>query len=110
MRELVDSAQTSRRARARARRQQSTRRDHDLLVEGTPGQAPGLQEADGLELRLGFDRDLDFLHTEEELRPFLEGEMPPNVTQNADACGTDVARYVAEGPGLSVYALLGRTV
>jgi predicted dithiol-disulfide oxidoreductase (DUF899 family) len=43
-----------------------------------------------------FHRDLDFLHTEEELRPFLEGEMPPNVTQNADACGTDVARYVAE--------------
>jgi len=50
-----------------------------------------------------FHRDLGFLHTEEELRPFLEGEMPPAVEQNARACGTDVARYVAEGPGLSAY-------
>jgi predicted dithiol-disulfide oxidoreductase (DUF899 family) len=52
-----------------------------------------------------FNRDLGFTHTEEELRPFLEGEIPPAVTQNAEACGTDVAAYVAEGPGLSAYAL-----
>jgi predicted dithiol-disulfide oxidoreductase (DUF899 family) len=52
-----------------------------------------------------FNRDLGFTHTEEELRPFLEGEVPPAVTQNAEACGTDVAAYVAEGPGLSAYAL-----
>ena len=57
-----------------------------------------------------FYRDLGFLHTEEELRPFLEGEIPPNVKQNADACGTDVARYVAEGPGLSVHTLSDGTV
>ena len=57
-----------------------------------------------------FHRDLGFLHTEEELRPFLEGEIPPNVKQNADGCGTDVARYVAEGPGLSAYALSDGTV
>lgn len=57
-----------------------------------------------------FHRDLGFLHTEKELRPFLEGEIPPNVKQNADACGTDVARYVAEGPGLSAYALSDGTV
>jgi predicted dithiol-disulfide oxidoreductase (DUF899 family) len=57
-----------------------------------------------------FHRDLGLVHTEEELRPFLEGEIPPNVKQNADACGTDVARYVAEGPGLSAYALSDRTV
>jgi predicted dithiol-disulfide oxidoreductase (DUF899 family) len=50
-----------------------------------------------------FHRDLGFLHTEEELKPFLEGEMPPAVEQNARACGTDVAAYVAEGPGLSAY-------
>jgi predicted dithiol-disulfide oxidoreductase (DUF899 family) len=50
-----------------------------------------------------FHRDLGFLHTEEELKPFLEGEVPPAVEQNARACGTDVARYVAEGPGLSAY-------
>jgi predicted dithiol-disulfide oxidoreductase (DUF899 family) len=52
-----------------------------------------------------FHRELGFLHTEEELKPFLEGEMPAAVEQNARACGTDVATYVAEGPGLSAYAL-----
>jgi predicted dithiol-disulfide oxidoreductase (DUF899 family) len=52
-----------------------------------------------------FNRDLGFLHTEEELKPFLEGEIPATVGQNAEICGTDVAGYVAEGPGLSVYAL-----
>jgi predicted dithiol-disulfide oxidoreductase (DUF899 family) len=52
-----------------------------------------------------FHRDLGLLHTEEELKPFLEGEIPPAVEQSARACGTDVARYVAEGPGLSAYAL-----
>jgi predicted dithiol-disulfide oxidoreductase (DUF899 family) len=52
-----------------------------------------------------FNRDLGFLHTEEELKPFLNGEIPATVEQNARMCGTDVLRYVAEGPGLSVYAL-----
>jgi predicted dithiol-disulfide oxidoreductase (DUF899 family) len=57
-----------------------------------------------------FNRDLGFLHTEEELKPFLEGEIPPTVTQNAEMCGTDAAGYVAEGPGMSVYALADGTV
>jgi predicted dithiol-disulfide oxidoreductase (DUF899 family) len=57
-----------------------------------------------------FNRDLGFLHTEEELRPFLEGEIPHAVTENARMCGTDVAAYVAEGPGMSVYALEDGTV
>ena len=58
-----------------------------------------------------FHRDLGFFYTEEELKPFLEsGEMPPTVPQNAEMCGTDVAGYVAEGPGLSVYALDDGTV
>jgi len=57
-----------------------------------------------------FNRDLGFLHTEEELKPFLEGEIPPTVEQNARMCGTDVAGYVSEGPGLSVYALADGTV
>jgi predicted dithiol-disulfide oxidoreductase (DUF899 family) len=52
-----------------------------------------------------FNRDLGFLHTEEELKPFLEGEIPSTVEENARMCGTDVAGYVTEGPGLSVYAL-----
>ena len=51
-----------------------------------------------------FNRDLGFLYTKEELKPFLDGEIPPTVTQNAEMCGTDAAGYVAEGPGLSVYA------
>ena len=53
-----------------------------------------------------FNRDLGFTHTEEELRPFLEGgDIPATVKQNAEMCGTDVAGYVAERPGLSAYAL-----
>src|SRR3954447_16620840 len=57
-----------------------------------------------------FNRDIGFLYTEEELRPFLDGEIPPTVVQNARMCGTDVAGYVAEGPGLSVYARSNGTV
>jgi predicted dithiol-disulfide oxidoreductase (DUF899 family) len=52
-----------------------------------------------------FNRDLGFLHTREELQPFLEGDIPPVVEQMAKASGTDPAGYVAEGPGLSAYAL-----
>ena len=52
-----------------------------------------------------FNRDLGLLHTEEELKPFEKGEIPPTVEQNARMCGTDVVGYISEGPGLSVYAL-----
>jgi predicted dithiol-disulfide oxidoreductase (DUF899 family) len=52
-----------------------------------------------------FNRDLGFQSTREELEPFLQGEIPPTVVQNARMCGTDVAGYVTEGPGLSGYAL-----
>jgi predicted dithiol-disulfide oxidoreductase (DUF899 family) len=52
-----------------------------------------------------FNRDLGFTHTKEELKPFLEGEIPSAVKQMAEASGTDPAGYVAEGPGLSAYAL-----
>jgi len=57
-----------------------------------------------------FNRDLGFLYTEEELKPFLEGEIPPTVEQNARMCGTDALGYVTEGPGLSAYALENGTV
>ena len=57
-----------------------------------------------------FNRDLGFTNTEEELRPFLEGEIPATVTLNAESSGTDVAGYVTEGPGLSAYALSDGTV
>ena len=57
-----------------------------------------------------FNRDLGFTATEEELRPFLEGEIPPTVKEMAERSGTDVAGYVTEGPGLSAYALSDGTV
>ena len=52
-----------------------------------------------------FNRDIGFVNTEEELKPFLEGEIPRVVEQMAEASGTDPAGYVTEGPGLSAYAL-----
>ncbi|HTT28607.1 MAG TPA: DUF899 domain-containing protein [Solirubrobacteraceae bacterium] len=57
-----------------------------------------------------FNRDLGFLYTLEELRPFLEGDIPPTVEQNARMCGTDAGSYVSQGPGMSVYALSDGTV
>ena len=57
-----------------------------------------------------FNRDLGFLHSEEELRPFLEGDIPVTVEQNAEMCGTDARGYVTEGPGMSVYAKSDGTV
>jgi predicted dithiol-disulfide oxidoreductase (DUF899 family) len=52
-----------------------------------------------------FNRDFGFAPTTEELRPFLEGEIPGAVNQMAQASGTDVGGYVAESPGLSAYTL-----
>jgi predicted dithiol-disulfide oxidoreductase (DUF899 family) len=57
-----------------------------------------------------FNRDIGFLYTEEELKPFLQGEIPATVEQNARMCGTDAAGYVAEGPGMSAYTLSDGTV
>jgi len=57
-----------------------------------------------------FNRDLGFLHTEEELKPFLEGDVPPTVELMAKRSGTDVKGYVTEGPGMSVYAVSDGTV
>jgi predicted dithiol-disulfide oxidoreductase (DUF899 family) len=83
-----------------------------LLVSRAP-----LQKLLGYKQRMGwgidwvssdgsdFNRDLGLLRTEQELQPFLAGEIPPAVELNARACQTDVAGYVAEGPGMSAYAL-----
>jgi predicted dithiol-disulfide oxidoreductase (DUF899 family) len=57
-----------------------------------------------------FNRDLGFLHTRDELKPFLEGDIPVTVEQNAHMCGTDAGGYVSQTPGLSVYARSDGTV
>ena len=57
-----------------------------------------------------FNRDLGFLYTREDLKSFLEGDIPPTVVQNAQMCGTDPGGYVTQGPGMSAYALSDGTV
>jgi predicted dithiol-disulfide oxidoreductase (DUF899 family) len=57
-----------------------------------------------------FNFDFDVSHTEEELAQFLQGDTPPVIELLAEACGTDAAGYLAEGPGLSAFALEDGTV
>jgi predicted dithiol-disulfide oxidoreductase (DUF899 family) len=52
-----------------------------------------------------FNFDLAVSATKEQLTQFLEGDVPPVVAQLATACGTGPAGYLAEGPGLSAFAL-----
>jgi predicted dithiol-disulfide oxidoreductase (DUF899 family) len=52
-----------------------------------------------------FNFDFGASHTDEELRPFLEGDVGSTVAQLAAQCGTDPAGYLAEGPVLSAFAL-----
>jgi predicted dithiol-disulfide oxidoreductase (DUF899 family) len=52
-----------------------------------------------------FRFDYGVSQTGEQLAQFLEGDLPPVVSQMAAACGTDPAGYLTEGPGLSVFAL-----
>ena len=61
-----------------------------------------------------FNYDLGVSYTEEQVRehmgPLLEGEPPPILSQMAASTGTDVASYVAEGHGMSAFAMDGGTV
>src|SRR4051794_31132416 len=57
-----------------------------------------------------FNLELGFTSTEEQLKPFLEGEIPPVVEQMAEATGTDPKGYVTEVPGLSAYTREDGTV
>src|SRR5438128_2198883 len=52
-----------------------------------------------------FNRDLGFLHTEEELKAVLRGEAPPAVVESGQMCGPRVVGYGSEGRGLSAYDL-----
>ena len=56
-----------------------------------------------------FNFDLGFSYTDEQVQefagPMLEGGgAPPILDANASASGTDVAGYLTEGPGFSVFA------
>jgi predicted dithiol-disulfide oxidoreductase (DUF899 family) len=55
----------------------------------------------------GSDFNFDFgaSHTEQELAPFLTGDIPPVVTRLASDCGTDPAGYLSEEPMLTAFAL-----
>jgi predicted dithiol-disulfide oxidoreductase (DUF899 family) len=52
-----------------------------------------------------FNFDFEVSATEEQIAPFLEGDVPPVLAQMATACGTDPAGYVTEQQGLSAFAL-----
>jgi predicted dithiol-disulfide oxidoreductase (DUF899 family) len=56
-----------------------------------------------------FNYDFERSRTREQASAWA-GEAPPVVSQFAAACGTDPAGYVAEGPGLSVFALSDENV
>jgi predicted dithiol-disulfide oxidoreductase (DUF899 family) len=55
-----------------------------------------------------FNFDLGFSYTDEQVNefvgPLLEAGAPPILDANAAASGTDVAGYLTEGPGFSVFA------
>jgi predicted dithiol-disulfide oxidoreductase (DUF899 family) len=55
--------------------------------------------------RSDFNFDFGHSHTEEEVRPFVEAGLPPQVDQMASASGTDAAGFIEESPGLSAFAL-----
>src|SRR5882757_1538034 len=57
-----------------------------------------------------FNTDFGAFNTEEQLKPFLDGPMPPSVVEFAEMCGTDPAGFVAENPVLSTFALEGDNV
>ena len=97
--QLVDGRRCRQRAPASAR----SRRDVRVRLTSTPGEAPGLQAPNGLELSWAsstsdFNADLGFSHTEQEGREAVAammkgGGLPPIVEHNARSSGTDVAGY-----------------
>jgi len=59
-----------------------------------------------------FNFDFGFSFTDEQVRsaPIFEGDPPTVLADLAQSTGTDVAGYVAEGPGMSTFALANGTV
>ena len=52
-----------------------------------------------------FNFDFQASHTEEQLAPFLAGDLPTVISQLATACGTDLAGYLSEETRLGAFAL-----
>jgi predicted dithiol-disulfide oxidoreductase (DUF899 family) len=52
-----------------------------------------------------FNFDFDVSHTEEQVAPFVAGDVNPTIARLSEDCGTSPAGYLAEGPGLSAFAL-----
>jgi predicted dithiol-disulfide oxidoreductase (DUF899 family) len=52
-----------------------------------------------------FNFDFQVSATDEQVASFLDADLPAAVGQMAEASGTDKAGYLAEGPGLSAFAL-----
>lgn len=56
-----------------------------------------------------FNWDTDHSHTRSQVSEWLD-QVPPFVSRFASATGTDVAGYISEGPGLSVFVRSGADV
>ena len=52
-----------------------------------------------------FNFDRETSNSEETVRGWLAGGVPPIVARNADICGTEPIGYVAERPAMSTYAI-----
>jgi predicted dithiol-disulfide oxidoreductase (DUF899 family) len=55
-----------------------------------------------------FNADLGYSSDEAETREWVEGSgvsLPPIVERNASASGTDIAGYLTESPGFSVFVM-----
>jgi predicted dithiol-disulfide oxidoreductase (DUF899 family) len=52
-----------------------------------------------------FNLDFEGAYTEDQMRPALEGPLPPIAQQNATATGSDLLGYITEVPAMSTFTL-----
>jgi predicted dithiol-disulfide oxidoreductase (DUF899 family) len=52
-----------------------------------------------------FNLDFEGAYTEDQMRPALDGELPPIAQQNATATGSDLLGYITEVPAMSTFTL-----
>jgi predicted dithiol-disulfide oxidoreductase (DUF899 family) len=50
-----------------------------------------------------FNLDFEGAYTEDQVRPALEGQLPPIAQQNATATGSDLLGYITEVPAMSTF-------